>query len=117
MVSAVFNLEPVSSLPEIHGVGARLLPMAGYPFALDVRIAYQLDRHGLSVTTTAINIGAGACPYAWPWNVLGWPAINVPAGFTRVGLPVGAQLLGPANSEARLISLAATSCSSASLSG
>jgi amidase len=31
----------------------------------------------------------------------------VPAGFTRFGLPVGAQLLGPANSEARLISLAA----------
>jgi amidase len=49
----------------------------------------------------------GACPYAWPWNVLGWPAVNVPAGFTSEGLPFGAQLLGPANSEALLISLAA----------
>jgi amidase len=49
----------------------------------------------------------GACPYAWPWNVLGWPAVNVPAGITEEGLPVGAQLLGPANSESRLISLAA----------
>lgn len=49
----------------------------------------------------------GACPYAWPWNVLGWPGINVPAGFTSKRLPVGAQLLGPANSESRLISLAA----------
>lgn len=48
-----------------------------------------------------------ACPYAWPWNVLGWPAINVPAGLTSAGLPVGAQLLGPACSEERLISLAA----------
>jgi amidase len=47
-----------------------------------------------------------ACPYAWPWNALGWPAINVPAGFTADGLPIGAQLLGPAGSEARLISLA-----------
>ncbi|WP_037599641.1 amidase [Streptacidiphilus rugosus] len=47
------------------------------------------------------------CPYAWPWNVLGWPAIAVPAGFTAQGLPLGAQLLGPASSEARLISLAA----------
>ncbi|MDC0766724.1 amidase [Streptomyces sp. HD] len=47
-----------------------------------------------------------ACPYAWPWNVLGWPGVNVPAGFVG-GLPVGAQLLGPANSEALLISLAA----------
>jgi amidase len=48
-----------------------------------------------------------ACPYAWPWNVLGWPAMSVPAGLTDAGLPVGAQLLGPANSEALLISLAA----------
>ncbi|QLJ03549.1 amidase [Streptomyces sp. NEAU-sy36] len=48
-----------------------------------------------------------ACPYAWPWNVLGWPGVNVPAGFTGDGLPVGAQLLGPAGSEPLLVSLAA----------
>ncbi|MFF4213125.1 amidase [Streptomyces sp. NPDC001796] len=48
-----------------------------------------------------------ACPYAWPWNVLGWPGIGVPAGFVGDGLPVGAQLLGPANSEPLLVSLAA----------
>ena len=47
------------------------------------------------------------CPYAWPWNVLGWPGVNVPAGLTADGLPVGAQLLGPANSEPLLVSLAA----------
>ncbi|WP_030675734.1 amidase [Streptomyces sp. NRRL B-1347] len=48
-----------------------------------------------------------ACPYAWPWNVLGWPGVNVPAGRVAGGLPVGAQLLGPAGSEPLLISLAA----------
>jgi amidase len=48
-----------------------------------------------------------SCPYTWPWNVLGWPAVNVPAGLTAKGLPLGAQLLGPANGEAELISLAA----------
>ncbi|WP_199551108.1 amidase [Streptomyces sp. N35] len=48
-----------------------------------------------------------ACPYAWTWNVLGWPGVNVPAGFGSDGLPLGAQLLGPANSEPLLISLAA----------
>ncbi|GLZ40022.1 amidase [Actinokineospora sp. NBRC 105648] len=46
-----------------------------------------------------------ACPYAWPWNVLGWPGINVPAGHAP--LPVGAQLLGPSDSEELLIALAA----------
>ncbi|HEY1842262.1 MAG TPA: amidase [Mycobacterium sp.] len=48
-----------------------------------------------------------ACPVTWPWNVLGWPSINVPAGFTSEGLPIGVQLMGPANSEPLLISLAA----------
>ncbi len=48
-----------------------------------------------------------ACPYAWPWNVLGWPAVNVPAGCTPTGLPLGAQLLGPPHSEPLLVSLAA----------
>ena len=48
-----------------------------------------------------------ACPYAWPWNVLGWPGMSVPAGFTPEGLPLGAQLLGPAGSEPLLVSLAA----------
>jgi amidase len=48
----------------------------------------------------------GACPMTWPWNVLGWPSINVPSGFID-GLPVGSQLMGPAASEALLISLAA----------
>lgn len=47
------------------------------------------------------------CPYTWPWNVLGWPAMNIPAGLTEEGLPLGAQLLGPAHSEELLISLAA----------
>ncbi|WP_460718045.1 amidase [Nocardia heshunensis] len=47
-----------------------------------------------------------ACPYTWPWNVLGWPAVNVPSGFTATGLPVGSQLMGPANSEPLLVSVA-----------
>jgi amidase len=61
---------------------------------------------GLSAWKTDRAI-VGACPYTWVWNVLGWPAINVPAGLTTGGLPIGAQLLGRANGEAELISLAA----------
>jgi amidase len=53
------------------------------------------------------QIIAGACPYAWPWNVLGWPGVSVPAGVNSEGLPFGVQLLGPANTEGRLLSLAA----------
>ncbi|MDO0909886.1 amidase [Streptomyces sp. DT2A-34] len=66
------------------------------------RIGAMLELGGFATDRAMI----AACPYAWPWNVLGWPGINVPAGFVG-GLPVGAQLLGPANSEPLLISLAA----------
>ncbi|HWX52680.1 MAG TPA: hypothetical protein VNY34_05270, partial [Solirubrobacteraceae bacterium] len=44
-------------------MGARLLPLAGYPFALELRIAYELGEAGLTVSTTATNIGQRACPY------------------------------------------------------
>ena len=47
------------------------------------------------------------CPYTWPWNATGWPALNVPAGVTAEGLPIGAQLVGPEASEAQLFALAA----------
>ncbi|MEV1067810.1 amidase [Streptomyces sp. NPDC050263] len=67
------------------------------------RIGAMLHLSGFATDRAMI----AACPYAWPWNVLGWPGVNVPAGFTPGGLPVGAQLLGPANSEPLLISLAA----------
>jgi len=49
---------------------------------------------------------AAACPWAWPWNVLGWPSVNVPAGFNRDGLPIGVQLMGPSNSEPLLVAVA-----------
>ncbi|KUI23457.1 amidase [Mycobacterium sp. GA-1285] len=58
---------------------------------------------GLATDRTMIK----ACPVTWPWNLLGWPSINVPAGFTSEGLPIGVQLMGPANSEPLLVSLAA----------
>jgi amidase len=60
-------------------------------------------RGGMSTDRTMIK----ACPVTWPWNLLGWPSISVPAGFTSEGLPIGVQLMGPANSEPLLISLAA----------
>jgi len=44
-------------------LGERLLPMPGYPFAVEVSIAYELGEEGLAVSTTARNIGAVECPF------------------------------------------------------
>ncbi len=45
-------------------MGARLYPLSGYPFAVEVHVAYALADDGLTVTTTATNIGDHACPFA-----------------------------------------------------
>ena len=41
-----------------------------------------------------------------PANLTGHPAISIPCGFTRAGLPIALQLIGPHWSEARLLSIA-----------
>ncbi|MBA3866220.1 MAG: amidase [Solirubrobacterales bacterium] len=64
----------------------------------------HLRGRGYWATSTAAS---AACPFAWPWNVVGWPAISVPAGFTATGLPIGAQLVAPAQGEPLLLALAA----------
>jgi aldose 1-epimerase len=44
-------------------VGTRLYPTPGYPFALEVTVAYELGDTGLLVQTSATNVGEQACPY------------------------------------------------------
>jgi amidase len=45
-------------------------------------------------------------PFTGIWNMTGQPAISIPAPPTSEGLPVGAQLVGPADSEPLLLSVA-----------
>ncbi|MGA7703595.1 MAG: aldose 1-epimerase family protein [Solirubrobacteraceae bacterium] len=44
-------------------MGARLHPSPGYPFMLDVSVDYSLNEAGLTVTTSALNVGERACPF------------------------------------------------------
>jgi aspartyl-tRNA(Asn)/glutamyl-tRNA(Gln) amidotransferase subunit A len=41
-----------------------------------------------------------------PFNVWGLPAITVPCGFTKSGLPIGLQIIGPHGGEGKLLQLA-----------
>jgi Asp-tRNA(Asn)/Glu-tRNA(Gln) amidotransferase A subunit family amidase len=41
-----------------------------------------------------------------PFNLLGMPAISLPCGFTREGLPIGMQITGATGAEAAVLGLA-----------
>jgi aldose 1-epimerase len=82
-------------------LGHVLHPQPGYPFSLELEIEYELSERGLTVRTTATNVGAAACPYgsgAHPYLTLGTKsvddiALSVP-GRTALrsddrGIPVG----------------------------
>jgi aspartyl-tRNA(Asn)/glutamyl-tRNA(Gln) amidotransferase subunit A len=43
----------------------------------------------------------------YPFNLTGHPAASVPAGFTKSGLPVGLQIIGPWFAENRILKVAA----------
>ena len=73
----------------------------GYPFTLGLRIEYALSSEGLTVTTTATNVGADRCPYgcgAHPYLTAGTPPVDtavlsVPAATVLLsderGIPTG----------------------------
>jgi aldose 1-epimerase len=54
-------------------------PHPGYPFSLALSIEYTLRESGLSVRTTATNVGAAPCPYgsgAHPYLTLGTETVD-----------------------------------------
>ena len=56
-----------------------LHPQPGYPFALALRIEYSLGDAGLTVRTTATNVGATLCPFGsgmHPYFTLGAPTVD-----------------------------------------
>jgi aldose 1-epimerase len=80
-----------------------LHPREGWPFALQLALAYALDEDGLTVTTTATNVGAEPCPFGagqHPYLTLGTPTVDalqleLPAA-TRLcsderGIPTGSE--------------------------
>jgi aldose 1-epimerase len=60
-------------------MSARLHPQPGYPFDLVVAVTYALDDSGLTVTTTATNVGDRAAPYGTgqhPYLSAGGPSLD-----------------------------------------
>jgi aldose 1-epimerase len=69
----------VELAPERVVMGYALEPQPGYPFALALNIEYALSDEGLTVTTTARNVGAEPCPYGsgqHPYLTLGTRTVD-----------------------------------------
>jgi aspartyl-tRNA(Asn)/glutamyl-tRNA(Gln) amidotransferase subunit A len=45
-------------------------------------------------------------PFSYPFNITQQPAASVPCGFSRAGLPVGLQLVGPRHADAAVLAAA-----------
>jgi aldose 1-epimerase len=58
------NWEAVERAEDRVVMATRLHPNDRWPFMLDVSVVYALGDSGLTVETTARNLGTGPCPYA-----------------------------------------------------
>jgi aspartyl-tRNA(Asn)/glutamyl-tRNA(Gln) amidotransferase subunit A len=61
----------------------------------------EVEISGVREAVRSLLVGASR-----PANFTGHPALSVPCGFTRAGLPVGLQLIGPRWGEAGLLAMA-----------
>lgn len=57
-------------------------PYPGYPFPVEVQVAYRLTAASLSITITGLNHGTAAAPFAAGWH----PYVRLPRTTTITGL-------------------------------
>jgi aspartyl-tRNA(Asn)/glutamyl-tRNA(Gln) amidotransferase subunit A len=80
-------------------VDAILAPTVPIPAPLTRVKEVEIDSHVEPVRSALIRLNR-------PQNITGLPAITVPCGFTRTGLPIGIQIIGRAFDESTVLRLA-----------
>lgn len=84
----------------LAGVDALLMPVSA-------RIAPHADAWDGLGATRAFGRQSRLIPFTPPWNLVGWPALALPAGRDPNGVPIGVQLVAAPGREPALIALAA----------
>ncbi|RIL07386.1 MAG: Asp-tRNA(Asn)/Glu-tRNA(Gln) amidotransferase GatCAB subunit A [Proteobacteria bacterium] len=126
---ARFESEPERFFPDVRARFERALPLSAvdYVAALEARRAGAAEALRAlaevdALVTPTLPTGAAPCGatqvavderavdvavantlYTREWNVLGFPALSVPCGFTGDGLPIGMQLVARPCDEATLV--------------
>ena len=70
------------------------------PFDVDIRYIEEVNGHKFDNYVDWLGI-------TYVISLTGCAAVSTPAGFTKDGLPVGLQIIGPPQSEARVLAAAA----------
>ena len=68
-------------------------------------VAPQHGADKLEIQGQSFPIRALLSRFTRPASLLGWPALSLPNGISKKGLPTGVQLVGPPDSEERLLIL------------
>jgi aspartyl-tRNA(Asn)/glutamyl-tRNA(Gln) amidotransferase subunit A len=90
--------EFAAAFEEVDAIVAPSLPVPAPPIGADT-----LKIDGQEVGTRPAIVGQSR-----PANFTGLPAISVPCGFTRAGLPIGLQLIGRVFDEVTVLRIAAS---------
>jgi aspartyl-tRNA(Asn)/glutamyl-tRNA(Gln) amidotransferase subunit A len=69
--------------------------------------APQIGEATVNINGDEEDVRMGSTRLARPFNVLGWPALAMPCGFTKGRLPIGVQLVAPRDREDTLFRLGA----------
>jgi aspartyl-tRNA(Asn)/glutamyl-tRNA(Gln) amidotransferase subunit A len=69
--------------------------------------AWRSGQHEVELGGKRESVLETSWRFTYPWNLLGLPAISLPCGYDRNGLPIGFQIAGAAFDEASVIRTAA----------
>jgi len=69
--------------------------------------ASPIDEEPESSAGTSLAMSVQLTRFTNPFNVTGFPALSVPCGYTRAGLPAGLQIVGPPDGEATVLKVGA----------
>lgn len=68
--------------------------------------ASPIDDDPESASSTSLTMSVQLTRFTYPFNVTGFPALSLPCGFTKQGLPVGLQIVGRPHEDALVLRVA-----------